>query len=442
MINNLRTRFVSRFLKGEIIKRFLQILSIDVLTKISGIILLPIYLRLMSQDEYGLFSYITSLITTASGVLIFGLYISQSKIFTDYDDVEKRGKLLYSINLFILVSHILIIVPCMIFGFDRVIISFLFKNAFNYDSYRYPMVLGIYLVNLGFMFFNFLLITDEIKKIQQYNIARLLLLNLATLVALYFIPGDKAAIRFICFITVELIVISWFIKHYVKHMVFQFDYHLLKKALILGFPIMLNGIFGLAVNFSDKFFLEKYATFAQLSVYYLAFSIANIITFALASFQNIYFPMFLKEKNIRENVRKTKKLIKGVVLFFLSVSVMLELGSILLFKLGIIPIKYFEVVYVLPLIMLLQMVIALTSFFGYYLVYFDKTFFLIYVGFAIGVMSILTNLYFVPRFMMYGAIISSLIINTLYLSIYAFIARKYINENLKLTEPVYESNGV
>src|SRR6187401_3074032 len=90
---------IGKYKENILVKRLFTVLGIDILVKVSGILLLPIYLLLMTQEEYGLYGYLLSIIMTFSIVLNFGLYIPLSKFYHDYQDAEKRGKLLFTISL-------------------------------------------------------------------------------------------------------------------------------------------------------------------------------------------------------------------------------------------------------------------------------------------------------------------------------------------------------
>jgi len=76
-----------------ILKRFFGLFSIDILTKASGFILLPIYLKLMTQEQFGMFGYVLSLISNIAMVLNLGLYVAQSKLFHDYQERKKNNLL-------------------------------------------------------------------------------------------------------------------------------------------------------------------------------------------------------------------------------------------------------------------------------------------------------------------------------------------------------------
>jgi len=68
---------------------------------------------------------------------------------------------------------------------------------------------------------------------------------------------------------------------------------------------MFSAIWQLVSNYSDKFFLEKYGTATDLSYYYLAFSLGNVLYMICLAFQNVWMPEFLREKDLKVNVNRT-----------------------------------------------------------------------------------------------------------------------------------------
>src|ERR1700676_5464933 len=141
---------IQEYTGSVLVKRLFTVLSIDILVKLSGALLLPVYLRLMTQDEYGLYGYLISIILTFSLVLNFGLYIPLSKFYHDYDS-EEKGHLLFTI--FALLASILlcVILPIYYFHWDYQIVKVLFKNPINYSYYRSTVLMAIIVSVLNFM---------------------------------------------------------------------------------------------------------------------------------------------------------------------------------------------------------------------------------------------------------------------------------------------------
>src|ERR1035437_9804744 len=99
----------NKYYKNSILlKRFANVFSLDILVRASNLFLLPVYLKLMTQEEYGLFGYILALIGVFSKILNFGLYLAQVKLFHDYAGEERRS-MIFSINV-LLVSFLIFFV--------------------------------------------------------------------------------------------------------------------------------------------------------------------------------------------------------------------------------------------------------------------------------------------------------------------------------------------
>ena len=193
---------------------------------------------------------------------------------------------------------------------------------------------------------------------------------------------------------------------------------------------MLSAVFGIVINFSDKFFLEKYGSFKEMSYYYLAVSCAGVIPLIFNSFQNAWLPLFLKEKDLRKNVAKTNKLIFRIFVIFAVLSCSIQFFVWVILSLGIIQSKYHEVLYILPLLLTSQVLAALTPLYSNYLVYFEKTHVVFLTGFFICCISLGLSLLIIPRWGVYGAGAVSIASNGCYFIIYYFIIKIYIQKKI------------
>src|SRR5580765_4410568 len=103
---NILAKWLQEYRQSILVRRMFAVLGIDVLVKASGIIFLPLFLRLMNQEEFGLYNYILSIVLTFSIVLNFGLYIPLSKLYHDCKNDVAKGQLLFSIFLMLGVALI------------------------------------------------------------------------------------------------------------------------------------------------------------------------------------------------------------------------------------------------------------------------------------------------------------------------------------------------
>src|SRR5688572_26946281 len=170
--------WIEKYRQNILLNRLFTVLSIDILVKFSGVVLLPIYLLLMTQDEYGLYNYLLSIILTFSLVLSFGLYIPISKFYHDYKDDLQKGKLLFTTFTLLTVALCILLVIIYSFGLDVSIIRILFKHELDYENYRLVILLAILTSVFSFMLTSFLFTSEKIKTVKQYNISRIVFIHL------------------------------------------------------------------------------------------------------------------------------------------------------------------------------------------------------------------------------------------------------------------------
>ncbi|MFA4922900.1 MAG: oligosaccharide flippase family protein, partial [Ignavibacteriaceae bacterium] len=363
-------RSIEKYKNNILVKNYAKVFSVDILVKLSNFILLPVYLKLMTQDAYGLYTYLIAIISVFSLVMNFGLYVAQSKLYQDFQDEEERGSLLYTINVMLLSFLSVCLIVTFFSGLDYHLVAILFKNKIDYGSYRNSIFLAIAVSVYSFMLFNYFLTSQSIKHVQLYNLLRLIFVNGIVIALLYFYKADSVMVRLKFTYLLELSFLFVFGPLYIKAMRRKFNKELAKKSLTLAMPVMLSAVLGLVLNFSDKFFLEKYGSFKDLAVYNLGFALAGIIPMMFMTFQNIWLPHFFKEKNLQINKEKTFGVIIKIAVFFFLLAIMIILTFKFLLVFQIIDMKYGKVLYLLPILLLTQIFSAITPLYSNYIVFF------------------------------------------------------------------------
>jgi O-antigen/teichoic acid export membrane protein len=129
----------------------------------------------------------------------------------------------------------------------------------------------------------------------------------------------------------------------------------------------------------------------------------------------------LKEKDYQVNQAKSKKMIFRLSIAFvlLSVAIMFALKIMLVFN--IISRKYDTIMLVLPISLLTGIVTSLTGVFSFHLLYLNKLFLIIIIGIPLAFLGIALNNKLVPLYNIYGAAVSSLVLNLCYLISYVLM---------------------
>jgi O-antigen/teichoic acid export membrane protein len=243
--------------------------------------------------------------------------------------------------------------------------------------------------------------------------------------------GDLALIRIKYAYAIELLLLICFSTFYISKMEVNFDRSIARQTLKISLPIVASALLGLLINLSDRYFIEKYGSLKDLSIYNLAIVISGVVPFVFASFQNIWLPHFLKEKDMRANMLRSKRVVMrlGFLFIGLSIATMIVLKFTLL--VGIVDSRYESVMPLLPIVLLTNVVMSLSPMYSNHLIYLNRLYLVVVVGVPIAILSVVLNVWLVPSFNIYGAAIASLVSSLCYLIAYAFLVDYYYNLNLK-----------
>lgn len=426
---------VKNILSNGLIKSYFKIFSVDVMVKGASIVLLPVYLKLMTQEEFGLYGYLTAIIGTFSLVFNLGIYVAQSKLYHEYPK-EKRGAVLFTLNTILLVFISLLFTALLIFDLDQKAVNFLLKTDLDYSRYRLPVLLGVICAVYSLMLTNYFLTSDKIDKVQIFNISRIVFVNVTVIAILFFAPADdQTLLRLKYSFLVELLIIISFGVLYLKQMSSAFDTEVAVKAFKISMPVVASAIIGLLINLSDRYFIEKFGTLRDLSIYNVALTIAGVVPFVFSSFQNIWLPHFLKEKDVERNRARSRKVVVRLLIGFTVLSAMILIALKLMLLWNIVDVKYQEVLLLLPFVLATSIVTSLTTMFSNHLIYMNKLYMIIVVGLPVSVVAVWLNVILVPRFNIYGAALSAFIVNLCFLLSYILIVEQIYKRNKTIVSP-------
>lgn len=423
-IRNRSRVWMEHYRSNDFLRKLTTVLGLDILAKASGFILIPVYLRLMTQEEYGSYNFIVSIVQMLGLLLTFGLYIPQTKLYHSLKSKEEKGSMLFTIVVTLFFINCLMVFLVFGAGIDFWFTRRLFKNNFFYPRYRFILLMAVLVTMMGYILTYYLFATERIRQVRAYNIWRMIFVGL-TVLAMVFFREDTVKTRLLFTFLSELLLIMVFSSYFIKEMAGRFSVRILLKSLGMGIPIMMATLFGIIVNFSDKFFLEKFGNLKDLSTYYLAFSFAGVLPLISASLQNVWMPEFLKETNLERNSDRTRKLIYRLLLTFFILGLLIWIMFLMLVQMEIIPSKYEKGTYVLPILLLSQIFMAITTLLNNYLIYFEKTYVIFFSGLFVSSLSIALSLVLIPWGGIHGAAYTILISNSIYLLTSHFLVRIY-----------------
>lgn len=432
-------KFVNKYIKGnEMFYRFINVFSVDVFVRGANLLLIPVFLYLMTRREFGIYNYLYSFAMTASGILNFGFYVSLSKLYADtIENIKKQSSMIFTVTTSLLV---LLSISIIILYFTKTDISFFnysMKNNLdeintsiylNYRTYVFIAIISMIFTNYLTFFF---ISSENIPKLQKFNIFRLILSNGTAILVLYFSSSETVMLRLAITYVAELLLTIVFGSFIVKRFIPIFDFYYLKKAFKIGTPIMIAAIMATMVNFGDKFFVMKYAGVNDFADYSLAIMLATIILIVFQSFNFVWLPLFLKEKDMATLKRKTKRYTIFMFLALFGIGFIIFLVVWVALKFKIIPSTYSGgILLVLPILIFSQIFAALIGLYVNFMTYFEKTYIQVFVGGVISFIGYFLFDYLTSAYLVVGAALALLILNILSFIFYYTRTQYYISNRL------------
>ena len=374
------------------------------MVRASAFIFLPIYLSLMTKEEFGLYGYLISIISSFSLIMGFGLYVPQIKMYHDNNDEIKRGEALFTLNFSLLILLSIVIGAVYLYELDFLAVQLLFKNNIKYADYRLYVLSTVFVSVFGLMLYSFFMASENIRHIKLYNISKFVVGNSIVITALYFVvPQDSVLIRLEYSLLAEACLLCIFGYVFVKKMVPILRFDILIRSLKIGIPVMLSSLLNMFYNLSDRFFLEKYYNFESMAVYNLGLALSSIIPIIMTSFQAIYAPIFFKEKDARLNLQRANRIAILAIVAFLLISTGIIVMTHILIIVGVFKKSYNQVTGLLPIFLTGSITMALSQLYQNFMVYFEVTHIMLVFFIFTNIICIILNMVLVPRFGIYGA---------------------------------------
>ncbi len=304
-------------LKGTMIFTFS-----NMLTKVGAILILPLITLYLTPTEFGAVSILIPIAQMVSLVCVGGLYIHQSRQYVHLkEDRNRLGSYLFSINIFIIIFGILIVLVAVSPMTHNILDDFLEENILAYISLY--IIAGI-INSLAFLASSYFQQERRYAFIASVSVGAFVVDCVLTVILLkQFNLGIVG--RNIAYITWAIILFCFFYFPYIRRFKFPFYKDDLSDALKVSVPVIFSSIFGYIINFSDRIILGYYLDLEVVGAYSLAYSGSLLIMVLISSFNSAWIPYFneqMKKDRYHPILEKTLYIILLIFSFIISIGVL------------------------------------------------------------------------------------------------------------------------
>jgi len=238
-----------------------------------GMILLPIYSRLMPVDAYGVLSLINQNTSVVSVLLLAQIGIAYIRIFRDKSDQRYQGQVTTTTLLY--ASTIAVVVMIGFFLFDKQISSLVFENT----KYAYHIRLsGVrFLANVAFIVpFLYFQATEQPTKYIVVSFTRFAVLLGATIAALYMFD-DKIAGVLWAQLSVGILFTLVVGTYVLIKSSLSISFETAKEILKFSWSLAVVGVYGYIIKNGDRYVISRSCGQTDVGLYDAGYRISLLL---------------------------------------------------------------------------------------------------------------------------------------------------------------------
>ncbi len=243
----------------------------NVSSKLVGFILLPIYTKYLTINDYGILAILEISGQFLSSFLSMGLYFALNRWYWDSDYEEKQNILFFNVLISLLVIGFLVIFSLFLFADNLSIFLF---SSIKFSYYIRLLLFAVFLNIISRAVLNLMRIQE---KAVLYSVANLIRFSVNLVLTVYFVAGLQRNVAGIyeaqiLGFAVFFIVI---IKYLLQNIKIRFDFPLIKEMLFFGFPMVFTSIAGIILSITDRYSLRFLSDMGEVGIYSFGFKISN-----------------------------------------------------------------------------------------------------------------------------------------------------------------------
>jgi O-antigen/teichoic acid export membrane protein len=274
----------------QIKNTFIYFLPITV-GSIIPLVTLPIFTRILTKEDYGVWGLAQIYAVFMSGLANFGLTVGFERNFFQYKELKKSAQLLYSVMCFIISIFLVITVFTLLFK------SYLSKwiiGSEKYGNILFWSFVATAIMGLKTYYLTYFKNTANAKAFVWYTIDETVM---GAVLSLFMVAYLRIGIIGLIWgqLVASLIVFSLLAINFLKRYPFSFNAAVLKDVLKLSVPLTPRIFFGIIGNQFDKYMIGLMSTIGGVGIYTLGQKLAGIIFTFMTAIQNVFSPQVYKK---------------------------------------------------------------------------------------------------------------------------------------------------
>ncbi len=413
MFSNLKQRYNSLNLQVKVVFWF----TVSAFFA-SGISLLftPIFTRVLTTDEYGLYSVFNSWNTVLMVVATLNLHLTAVYNALTKHPNEQEQTISYFQSLSLCISVAICIVALIfseqlanLMDLPQIVVQIMFIGFIFVEPYRLWLVYKRY--------------KNEYKRPVIMQMTLSVVTPAVSLLCIFLGHGNRGIIRVIAFVVVNTIVpgIIFYIVNY-RHAKCFYNKRVWGYATSFAVPLIPHYLAETLLNQTDKIMINAYFGASEAGIYQISYMTASIVKICSTAINSAYIPWQF-QKLYNKEYKKLGRISYVVLLGLLVVVLLVSLFAPEIVRVLAGP-KYMGAVYLIPTLSVSVFFNYMYQLFARVEMYCEKKRYTVFATITAAILNIVLNILFMPIYGYTFAGISTLISHIWFVAIHYIFYRR------------------
>ena len=401
------------------------------LTRAIGFILIPIYTRFLTPDDYGIIGIINVVIVMMTAVLSLGAYQAQTRLYYDFhNDRKKIGELLFSINTMLFCTAFTACLILTLFG-KPIFQYFIKSQEIDFNSFVIIAIWTIFFNIINRLIPNYYVATKQYTYCASLWIVQFILSACAIIIFVVVLrEGALGSIKGV--FVGQVLFFILFYRSYAKNFIWRLNKQYVKDILALGLPIVLHTTASAVMVSIDRLILQKYVNLSDVGLYTVGYKFGIILSIVVVSVNKAWMPNYYELMNQPGPV-KSREIKRSFCIWMTVIGSICILGSawtenmIMLLTTE----AYYSASVVVPMILLGYLFQGIYIFMSGPLFYFKKVLLIPILTGTAALINVGLNILLIPQIGIMGAALATTLS-------FAFLAVTTYLLSRKFFDPHYE----
>jgi len=400
----------------------------NMVPRLLNFFLLPLHTRFFRPDEYGVFTYLMSIVAVLNIVYTFGMETAYFRFATKPEADEKQV-----FNL----AQTAVVGISTLFSIVFILFSSSFAILLNmqgHENYIVWLAVILFIDNVVSIPFARLRLQKKAIRFALFRISNVVILTGLNLYFLFVIFDPQVGISYI--FMANLIANAFYLVFFFKTLTNwrpTFDEKIFPSMIRYSYPVMIMGLAAMTNEFFSRLALENWlpknfypgkSSAYALGVFGACYKFSVLMNLAVQAFRMAGEPFFFSQSSDRNSPQLFAKVnhyfIMVCCIIFLSVSINLDVLKFLIST----P-TYWEGLNIVPPLLLGYLFIGVYYNFTIWFKLTDKTYFGTIITIGGAILTIVLNFILIPMAGYYGSSLATALVYALMMMACYFLGQKY-----------------